>query len=179
MTAATNYAGILRNVTLGQAGSFIGFMTLAASLFLVAFELKQARDIAEIELSTQRHEIYNKVSGIYDLDSRIKKDEVIRKLLKEGLDALTPAEFSVAWVSVEGLLGLAEMQFRTYKMGLRSEDLTEEDLTGTASLLCYFPTLSREILGTDEFGIELKKRAATMDCSKLPSPLFDERQKAR
>ena len=57
MTAAANYAGILRNVTLGQAGSFIGFMTLAASLFLVAFELKQARDIAEIELSTQRLDI--------------------------------------------------------------------------------------------------------------------------
>ena len=46
MSVATNHAGILRNVTLGQAGSFIGFMTLAASLFLVAFELKQARDIA-------------------------------------------------------------------------------------------------------------------------------------
>ena len=46
MSVATNHAGILRNVTLGQAGSFIGFMTLTASLFLVAFELKQARDIA-------------------------------------------------------------------------------------------------------------------------------------
>ena len=45
MNAAANYAGILRNVTLGQAGSVIGFMTLAASLFLVAFELKQAREI--------------------------------------------------------------------------------------------------------------------------------------
>ena len=179
MTATANYAGILRNITLGQAGSFIGFMTLAALLFLVAFELKQARDIAEIELSTQRHEMYNKVSGIYDLNSRIKKDEVIRKLLKEGLDALTAAEFSVAWVSVEGLLGLAEMQYRTYKMGLRSEDLTEEDLTATASLLCYFPTLSREILGNDEFGIEVKKRAAEINCSKIPSLLFDERQKAR
>ena len=35
MSVATNYAGILRNVTLGQAGSFIGFMTLAASLFFL------------------------------------------------------------------------------------------------------------------------------------------------
>ena len=179
MTAAANYAGILRNVTLGQAGSFIGFMTLAASLFLVAFELKQARDIAEIELTTQRWEIYNKVNGIYDVDSRIKKDEVITKLLKEGLDALTPAELSVAWVSVEGLLGLAALQYATYKKGLRSEDLTEEGLTATASLLCYFPTLSREILGNDEFGMELRKRAATIDCSQLPSPFFDERRKAR
>ena len=179
MIAAANYAGILRNVTLGQAGSFIGFMTLAASLFLVAFELKQARDIAEIELSTQRHEMYNKVSGIYDLDYRLRKEEVIRKLLKEGLDALTPAERSVAWVSVEGLLGLAALQYATYKKGLRSEDLTEEGLTATASLLCYFPTLSREILGNDEFGIELKKRAATIDCSQLPAPLWEDRVQAR
>ena len=85
MTAAANYAGILRNVTLGQAGSFIGFMTLAASLFLVAFELKQARDIAEAELLTQRYDIYNKVAGIYDLNNRVKKDEVITKLLKQGI----------------------------------------------------------------------------------------------
>ena len=173
MTAAANYAGIFRNVTLGQAGSFIGFMTLAASLFLVAFELKQARDIAEIELSTQRWEIYNKVNGIYDVDSRIKKDEVITKLLKEGLDALTPAERSVAWVSVEGLLGLAALQYATYKKGLRSEEYAEEGLTETASMLCYFPTLSRAMLGNDEFGLELKKRAAKLDCTKLPSPLWD------
>ena len=179
MSIATNYAGVFRNVTLGQVGSFIGFMTLAASLFLVAFELKQARDIAEIELSTQRYEMYNKVSGIYDLDFRLRKEEVVRKLLGEGLEALSLAELSIAWASVEGLLNFSALQYATYKRGLRSEELAEEGLTRTASMLCYFPTLSREILGTDEFGIELKKRAATMDCSKLPSPLFDERQKAR
>ena len=64
-------------------------MTLAASLFLVAFELKQARDIAEIELSTQRLEIYHKVNGIYDLDTRIRKDEVLRKLVREGIETVS------------------------------------------------------------------------------------------
>ena len=173
MSVARNYAGVFRNVTLGQAGSFIGFMTLAASLFLVAFELKQARDIAEIELSTQRHEMYNKVSGLYDLDYRLRKEEVVRKLLEEGLGALSLAELSIAWASVEGLLNLSALQYATYKKGLRSEELAEEGLTRTASMLCYFPTLSREILGNDEFGLELKKRAAKLDCTELPSPLWD------
>ena len=127
MTAATNYAGILRNVTLGQAGSFIGFMTLAASLFLVAFELKQGRDIAEAELMTQRYEMSNKLNGLYDLDLRLRREEVVRKLLKQGIGALSP----------------------------------------------------EEILGDGEFGSQLKKRAAKIDCSQLPSPFFDERQKAR
>ena len=76
MSAATNYVGILRNVTLGQAGSFIGFMTLAASLFLVAFELKQGRDIAEAELLTQRYEMANKINGNYDLDFRWRKEKL-------------------------------------------------------------------------------------------------------
>ena len=39
---ATNYIGLLSNTTSGQAGSFIGFIALATSLSLVAFELKQA-----------------------------------------------------------------------------------------------------------------------------------------
>ena len=173
MSVATNYVGILRNVTLGQAGSFIGFMTLAASLFLVAFELKQARDIAEIELSTQRYEMYNKVSGIYDLDFRLRKEEVVRKLLEEGLEALSPEELSIAWASVEGLFNLAALQYATYKMGLRSKKHAEWGLDEQAKLLCYFPTLSREILGNDEFGLELKKRAAKLDCTELPSPLWD------
>ena len=104
-------------------------MTLAASLFLVAFELKQARDIAEIELSTQRHEMYNNVSGLYDLDYRLRKEEVVRKLLEEGLGALSLAELSIAWASVEGLLNLSALQYATYKKGLRSEELAEEGLT--------------------------------------------------
>ena len=44
-------------------------------------------------------------------------------------------------------------------------------------MLCYFPTLSQEILGNDEFGIEIRKRAAKIDCSELPSPLWDGREK--
>ena len=122
MTASANYAGILRNVTLGQAGSFIGFMTLAASLFLVAFELKQGRDIAEAELLTQRYEMANKVNGIYDLDYRWRKEEVIRKLFKQGIEALSPEEVSVAWISVEGVSTLGELGYETYKMGLKSEE---------------------------------------------------------
>lgn len=179
MSVATNYAGIFRNVTLGQAGSFIGFMTLAASLFLVAFELKQARDIAEIELSTQRLEIYHKVNGIYDLDTRIRKDEVLRKLDKDGLDALTLSELSIAWITVEGIINLGGLGYETFKKGLKSEEYYEYELQGYASMICRFPILFKEFLGNDEFSVEVKKRAATIDCSQLPSPFLDERLKAR
>ena len=179
MSVATNYAGILRNVTLGQAGSFIGFMTLAASLFLVAFELKQGRDIAEAELMTQRYEMSNKLNGLYDLDLRLRREEVVRKLLKQGIGALSREEASVAWAALEGFFTLGELGYETYKMGLKSEEAMEIDLLGYATMTCFFPTLSEEILGDGEFGSQLKKRAATIDCSQLPSPFFDERQKAR
>ena len=178
MSVATNYAGIFRNVTLGQAGSFIGFMTLAASLFLVAFELKQARDIAEIELSTQRLDIYHKVNSIYDPDSRIRKDEVLRKLVKEGIETLSPSEISVAWIAVEGNLNLASLAYQTYTKGLRQE-FVEYELDFYASFICHFPILFEELLGMDEFDTLLKKRAATMDCSQLPPIFLDERLKAR
>ena len=179
MTAAANYAGILRNVTLGQAGSFIGFMTLAASLFLVAFELKQGRDIAEAELLTQRYEMANKVNGIYDLDYRWRKEEVVRKLFKQGIEALSPEEVSVAWISVEGIFNLAGLGYETYKMGLKSEEAMENDLQGYATMICRFPILSEEILGDTEFGSQLKRRAATIDCSQLPPPFLEDRLKAR
>ena len=179
MSVATNYAGILRNVTLGQAGSFIGFMTLAASLFLVAFELKQGRDIAEVELMTKRYEMYKKVTGIYDLDYRLRKEEVARKRLEEGLEALSPAELSIAWATVEGIFIQGELGYETYKMGLKSEEAMERDLLGYASMICLWPTLSEEIWADREFGSQLKKRAATLDCSQLPSPFLDERLKAR
>ena len=179
MSVATNYAGILRNVTLGQAGSFIGFMTLAASLFLVAFELKQGRDIAEAELLTQRYEIANKINGMYDLDYRWRKEEVSRKLLKQGIEALSPEEVSVAWTALEGIFTLGELGYETYKMGLKSEEAMERDLLGYASMICLWPTLSEEIWADREFGSQLKKRAATLDCSQLPSPFLDKRLKAR
>ena len=179
MSVATNYAGILRNVTLGQAGSFIGFMTLAASLFLVAFELKQGRDIAEAELLTQRYEMANKVNGIYDLDYRWRKEEVIRKLLKQGIGSLSISEISIAWSALEGIFNLGELGYETYKMGLKSEEAMERDLGGYATMLCYYPFLSQEVLGDREFGIELKKRAATIDCTQLPPPFLDERMQDR
>ena len=179
MSVATNYAGILRNVTLGQAGSFIGFMTLAASLFLVAFELKQARDIAEIELTTQRLDIYNKVNGLYDLDHRLRKEEVIRKLLKEGLEALSPAEVSVAWITVEGIFSLDKLSYDTFRKGLQSAESMEGKFWRLARLTCDFPTISKELLADDEFGLEIKKRAATIDCSQLPHLFLDERMQDR
>lgn len=62
------------------------------------------REIAGIELSVQRLVSYHKVNGIYAPDARIRKDGVIRKLVKEGIEALSPAEVSVAWITVEDSL---------------------------------------------------------------------------
>ena len=64
-------------------------------------------------------------------------------------------------------------------MGLKSEEAMERDLGGYATMLCYYPFLSQEVLGDREFGIELKKRAATIDCSQLPAPLWEDRVQAR
>ena len=64
-------------------------------------------------------------------------------------------------------------------MGLKSEEVMENDLQGYATFICRFPTLSIAVLGDSEFGSQLKKRAATIDCSQLPPAFFEDRLKAR
>ncbi|MEE2735762.1 MAG: hypothetical protein VX513_02415 [Pseudomonadota bacterium] len=73
------------------------------------------RDIAEIELSVQRPEIYHKVNGIYAPDARVRKDGVIRKLVKESIEALSPTEVSVAWITVGDILPLGHCTMRRIK----------------------------------------------------------------
>ena len=128
---------------------------------------------------TKRYEMYKKITGIYDLDYRLRKEEVARKRLGEGLEALSPAELSIAWATVEGIFIQGELGYETYKMGLKSEEAMDRDLQGYATMLCYHPFLSREILGDGEFGSQLEKRAATIDCSQFPPIFMEDRLKAR
>ena len=64
-------------------------------------------------------------------------------------------------------------------MGLKPEEAMERDLQGYSAFICHFPTLSEEILGDGEFGSQLKKRAATIDCSQFPPIFMEDRLKAR
>ena len=85
----------------------------------------------------------------------------------------------MAWISVEGIFTLGALGYETYKMGLKPEEAMERDLQGYATTSCHFPILSEEILGNDEFGTLVKKRAATIACSQLPAPMLHERLEAR
>ena len=74
---------------------------------------------------------------------------------------------------------LGELGYETYKMGLKSEEAMENDLQNYATFICRFPTLSIAVLEDSEFGSQLKKRAATIDCSQLPPVFFEDRLIAR
>ena len=92
-----NYSWNTQNCHIGS-GRFIYrvYDPFAASLFLVAFELKQGRDIAEAELLTQRYEMANKVNGIYDLDYRWRKEPGTKDEfpgIKQGIEALSPEAY--------------------------------------------------------------------------------------
>ena len=87
---------------------------------------------------------------------------------------MNASEISLAWIALEGIFSLGELGYETYKMGLKSEEAMEIDLQNYATAICRFPTLSIPVLGDSEFGSQLKKRAATIDCSQLPPLSYDE-----
>ena len=55
---------------------------------------------------------------------------VIRKLVKEGIKALSRTEVSVAWVTVEDIFTLGPLHYETHKGGLESEEYMEGNLNG-------------------------------------------------
>ncbi len=175
MAVAAKHTELLKNIKWGQAGSFVGFMTLAASLFLVAYELKQARDIAQIELMLGRLEMHNKINGIYDYEQRLKRDEAMGKLLTLGEESLNANDLAVVWAVSEGTFGLGAFGYEAAKKGLKSSQKMNDDLLGYSNLLCWEKTrvIFMSALAETEFGSQLKKRLAETDCTQpLADPYF-------
>ena len=175
MAVAAKYTELFKNMNWGQAGSFVGFMTLAVSLFLVAYELKQARDIAQIELMLGRLEMHNKINGIYDYEQRLKRDEAMGKLLTQGEESLDANDLAVVWAVSEGIFGLGAFGYEAAKKGLNCSQEMNDELSGYSNLLCQEKTraIFMSVLGETEFGSQLKKTLTETDCTQpLADPYF-------
>ena len=71
MSSSTRIKSIVRSGSLSQIGSFLGSLGIAASLLLVAYELQQSRDIAEVQLASQRLDLQTRIMGRVNVDTQV------------------------------------------------------------------------------------------------------------
>lgn len=71
MSNATRIKSIVGSGSLSQPGSFLGSLGIAASLLLVAYELQQSRDIAEVQLASQRLDLQTRIMGRVNVDTQV------------------------------------------------------------------------------------------------------------
>ena len=91
----TNSESKVRFVSWTQFGQLLGAFSIAASLFLVAWEMKQSREIAEAELYLGRT---NFDVAMYDHDYQVERHQAIVELHKKGSIAdLTDEAYYLLW----------------------------------------------------------------------------------
>ena len=74
MSNASRLGSLLKSGSLSQLGSFLGSIGIAGSLLLVAYELKQSRDIAVVQLASQRLDLQTRMMGRMNVDGQIANE---------------------------------------------------------------------------------------------------------
>ena len=121
MSNTSRLSSLFKSGSLSQFGSFLGSIGIAASLLLVAFELKQSRDIAELQFAYQRMEL----KQIFDRPpvgvNFLEMARINIKAVEEGIEALSGEEKELlAFSNIQGMDHLA-LRYETYKRGYLSE----------------------------------------------------------
>ena len=96
----------------------IGSMGIALSLLMVAWELKQARDIAEAELMLGPSEFDMKMGYVFDIE---KIAEANRIMFQEGMDGLDYEQFWLINQYINLFYVQADVAHLHYQKGLMSE----------------------------------------------------------
>lgn len=118
---ASRLSSLFKSGSLSQLGSFLGSIGIAGSLLLVAYELKQSREIAELQFAYQRVEIKQILERPPVGVDHLENMRILMKAGDEGLEALTKDEKEVlAFSNIQGLDSLA-LRFETYRRGYLSE----------------------------------------------------------
>lgn len=121
MSNASRLGSFFKSGSLSQLGSFLGSIGIAGSLLLVAYELKQSREIAELQFAYQRMEIKQILERPPVGVDHLEYMRINLKSLGEGLEALTEDEKEVlAFSNIQGL-DLLSLRFETYRRGYLSE----------------------------------------------------------
>ena len=77
MSTASRLASLAESFSLSQLGSFLGSIGIAGSLLLVAYELKQSRDIAVVQLASQRLDLQTRMIGRVNVDTQIAHEGMV------------------------------------------------------------------------------------------------------
>jgi hypothetical protein len=78
MSTASRLASLAEFLSLSQLGSFLGSIGIAGSLLLVAYELKQSRDIAVVQLASQRLDLQTRMIGRVNVDAQIAHEGMVK-----------------------------------------------------------------------------------------------------
>ena len=141
MSNASRLGSLLKLGSLGQLGSFLGSIGIAGSLLLVAYELKQSRDIAELQFAYQRMELKQILErppvGVDYLDWM----QATGKALREGLEPLTENEKELLAFGNEKRWDALALRFETYKRGYLSETEWANEKFFIELLYCGYDTM--------------------------------------
>ena len=173
MAVAAKYTELLKNIKWGQASSFFGSLAIAASMDLVAYELKQSRDIAEIDLAIQRLEIFNKAWGTYDLERSSFTMKALADMSKLGMEHVEPEQVLAVNNRIFGVWDVFELSYITHTHGLMSEPQWEANIKNLVWILCddEVGTLHMSVIDGQArdpaFVAIIKNAYAETDCSQL------------
>ena len=121
MSNASRLGALFKSGSLSQLGSFLGSIGIAGSLLLVAYELKQSREIAELQFAYQRMDIKQKLNESPREFTEVEWDRLVTKAYREGIEGLSEDE-KIYWgiTNAKDWDGLA-LRYETYKRGFLSE----------------------------------------------------------
>lgn len=171
MSNASRLGSFFKSGSLSQLGSFLGSIGIAGSLLLVAYELKQSREIAELQFAYQRYVIDMDV-GTKPTDlTRLEFDHLYSLAMEQGIDALND-EQKMYWAdATEAHWQMVELKFETNRKGFLNSSIwfneeffitwmyCEEGWWETMTYNIYEPMFSHEFWAAIE---EIKKNA---DCT--------------
>jgi hypothetical protein len=121
MSNASRLGSLFKSGSLSQLGSFLGSIGIAGSLLLVAYELKQSREIAELQFAYQRMDIKQKLDESPREFTEVEWDRLVTKAYREGIGGLSEDE-KIYWqiTNAKDWDGLA-LRYETYKRGFLSD----------------------------------------------------------
>ena len=110
----------VRFVSWTQFGQLLGAFSIAGSLFLVAWEMKQSREIAEAELYLGRT---NFEVATYDHDYQVERNRAVSELqAKDSIADLSDEAYYLFWTEEHrGFAGLDTAHFH-WQRGLISDE---------------------------------------------------------
>jgi hypothetical protein len=85
MSNASRLSSLFKSGSLTQLDSFLGSIGIAGSLPLVSYELKQSRDIAVVQLASQRLDLQTRMMGRMNVDGQIAYQGIVNYVSEQEM----------------------------------------------------------------------------------------------